>query len=174
LKQTTRKLEIWARWLEQKKNTSRLLHSNESSSCLACPGDRQVTALLPYIRAERTAWFCSRSNRGLSTQDIPIPRTLFVTPTSIPHPCFRLCLFLNAVSTCKLTECFIRKEIKHLCSQLYSSLYLWCYLLYMFRPTWAIFRNNTYKNVKELLHAILTDRSLLHISRGDISKIVKY
>jgi hypothetical protein len=27
----------------------------------------------------------------------------------------------------------------------------------MFRPTWAIFRYNTYKNVKELLHAILTD-----------------
>jgi hypothetical protein len=87
------------------------------------------------------------------------------------------CRVMSGKETFKILYC---KEIKHLCSQLYSSLYLWYYLHYMFRPTWAILRYNTYKNVKGLLHAVLrlyASSSGLHVSfnengNGQITNIV--
>jgi hypothetical protein len=44
---------------------------------------------------------------------------------------------------------------------------------YMFRPTWAIFRNHVYENAEGLLYAIVTDPLSLHFNKGNISKIVK-
>jgi hypothetical protein len=43
---------------------------------------------------------------------------------------------------------------------------------YMFRPTYAILRYCVHKMSRKLLYAILTDPSLSHINKNNISKIV--